>query len=38
MIPYNVTPFTGLIDDPSRLKQMQLVKAHLKTIYGGNPD
>ena len=31
MINYNITPFTGNIDDPERLKQMALVKAPLKT-------
>jgi hypothetical protein len=35
MIPYNITPFTGSIDDPSRLKQMALVKALLKVKYDG---
>jgi hypothetical protein len=35
MITYNVTPFTGNIDDPARLKQMALVKAPLKTKYDG---
>jgi hypothetical protein len=38
MIPYNVTPFTCSIYDPSHLKQMQLVKAPLKTIYDGKPE
>ena len=35
MINYNITPFTGNIDDPARLKQMALVKAPLKTKYNG---
>jgi hypothetical protein len=35
MINYNITPFTGHIDNPARLKQMALVKAPLKTKYDG---
>jgi len=31
MISYNVTPFSGNIDDPVHLEQMALVKAPLKT-------
>jgi hypothetical protein len=38
MISYNITPFSGTIDDPARLKQMALVKAPLKTKFDGNPD
>jgi hypothetical protein len=35
MISFNVTPLTGNIDYPARLKQMVLVKAPLKTKYDG---
>jgi hypothetical protein len=38
MLRYNITPFTCAIDDPNRLKQMQLVKAPLKTKFEGKPE
>jgi hypothetical protein len=38
MIRYNITPFTCSIDDPQRLKQMELVKAPLKTKFDGKPE
>jgi len=38
MISYNITPYSGIIDDPARLKQMALVKAPLKTKFDGKPD
>jgi hypothetical protein len=33
MIQYNITPFTCAINDPNRLKQMQLVKTLLQRKY-----
>jgi len=38
MIQYNITPITCAIDDPNRLKQMQLTKAPLKTKFEGKPE
>jgi hypothetical protein len=38
MISYNLTPFTGTIDDPARLKQMALVKSPLKTKFEGKTE
>jgi hypothetical protein len=38
MIRYNITPFTCSIDDPQRLKQMELVKAPLKTKFDGKQE
>jgi uncharacterized protein YqgV (UPF0045/DUF77 family) len=38
MIPYNLTPFTGTIDDPACLKQMALVKTPLKTKFEGKAE
>jgi hypothetical protein len=38
MISYNITPFSGTIDDPAHLKQMVLVEAPLKTEFDGKPD
>jgi hypothetical protein len=38
MIPHNITPSTFSIENPLCLKQMQLVKAPLKTIYDGKPE
>jgi len=34
----HITPFTGTIDDPSRLKQMALVKAPLISIMKQHAD
>jgi len=38
MTTYNITPFTCTIDDPTRLKQMTLVKSPLKTKFEGKPE
>jgi hypothetical protein len=38
MIRYNITPFTCKIDVPQHLKQMELVKAPLKSKFEGKPE
>jgi hypothetical protein len=38
MMRYNLTPFTCAIDDPQRLKHMEMVKAPLKTKFEGKSE